>query len=55
MMTFLFLSYPSGLSLYWLTGSVVGVGQQIFMNKYWSPKAEAKLNASSKRNEPRGA
>jgi len=55
MMTFLFLYYPSGLSLYWLTGSVVGVGQQIFMNKYWSPKAEAKLSASPKRNEPRGA
>src|SRR6185436_5876156 len=34
MMTFLFLSYPSGLALYWLTGSVIGVARQVFINKY---------------------
>jgi YidC/Oxa1 family membrane protein insertase len=55
MMTFLFLSYASGLALYWLTGSVVGIGQQIFINKYWSPRAEAKLKARSKPGEARGA
>jgi len=45
MMTFLFLWYSSGLALYWLTGSVVGLVQQVFINKYWSPNAQAKLNA----------
>ncbi len=54
MMTFLFLSYASGLALYWLTGSVIGVGQQIFINRYWSPRAEAKLGRS-RSSEPRGA
>jgi membrane protein insertase Oxa1/YidC/SpoIIIJ len=54
MMTFLFLAYASGLALYWLTGSVIGVAQQVFINKYWSPRAEAKLGRS-RANEPRGA
>jgi YidC/Oxa1 family membrane protein insertase len=54
MMTFLFLWYSSGLALYWLTGSVVGVAQQVFINKYWTPQAEAKL-ARAKTKEPRGA
>jgi YidC/Oxa1 family membrane protein insertase len=53
-MTFMFLSVSSGLALYWLTGSVVGIGQQLFMNKYWSPKAEAKIGARTPK-EPRGA
>ena len=54
MMTFLFLSYPSGLALYWLTGSVIGVARQVVINKYWSPQTETKL-ARSGTNEPRGA
>lgn len=54
-MTFMFLRVSSGLALYWLTGSVVGVGQQIFMNKYWSPQAEAKLKVRSRPNEPRSS
>jgi YidC/Oxa1 family membrane protein insertase len=54
MMTFLFLWYSSGLALYWFTGSIVGIAQQVFINKYWSPQAEAKLNTRP-RNEPRGA
>jgi len=55
MMTFLFLFYSSGLSLYWLTGSVVGIGRQVVINKYWSPQAETKLNGRTKPKEPRGA
>ena len=55
MMTFLFLFYSSGLSLYWLTGSVVGIGRQVVINKYWSPQAEAKLSARNGSNQPRGA
>ena len=46
--TFMFWSQSSGLVLYWLTGSVIGIGQQIFMNKYWSPQAEAKIKARTR-------
>jgi YidC/Oxa1 family membrane protein insertase len=42
-MTFMFLLVSSGLALYWFTGSLIGIGQQIFINKYWSPRTEAKL------------
>jgi YidC/Oxa1 family membrane protein insertase len=52
--TFMFLSYGAGLALYWLTGSIIGVGQQVFINKYWSPQAEAKLRAKSPPEEKRG-
>ena len=48
-MTFMFLLVSSGLALYWFTGSLVGVGQQIFINRYWSPRAEASLKARSTR------
>jgi YidC/Oxa1 family membrane protein insertase len=51
--TFMFLNYGSGLALYWLTGSIISVGQQVFINKYWSPQAEAKLRARS-RDEKQG-
>jgi len=38
LITALFLWYgsASGLSLYWLTGNVVGIGQQWFIKKHWS-------------------
>jgi YidC/Oxa1 family membrane protein insertase len=55
MMTFLFLRYSSGLALYWLTGSVIGVVQQVFINKYWSPRTEAKIKGGTRSSEPRGA
>jgi YidC/Oxa1 family membrane protein insertase len=48
---FMFVNYSSGLSLYWLTGSIIGIGQQIFINKYWSPQAEAKLKAQTRREQ----
>jgi YidC/Oxa1 family membrane protein insertase len=47
-MTFMLLFVSSGLALYWLTGSVVGIAQQVFINKYWSPRAEAKLKTRPK-------
>ena len=53
MFAFLFLWAQSGLALYWLTGNVVGIGQQFFINKYWSPQADAKLRARSKPKEAR--
>jgi YidC/Oxa1 family membrane protein insertase len=48
---FMFINYSSGLSLYWVTGSIIGIGQQIFINKYWSPQAEAKLKAQTRREQ----
>lgn len=52
--TFMFLNYGSGLALYWLTSNIISVGQQIFINKYWSPQAEAKLRARERPNEKQG-
>ena len=31
--TFMFLSFPSGLVLYWLTSSLIGFGQQMYLQK----------------------
>jgi YidC/Oxa1 family membrane protein insertase len=36
MMTAIFLWAQSGLTLYWLTSNLVGIGQQWFIRKYWS-------------------
>ena len=33
MMTFLFMSFPSGLILYWLTNNVLQIGQQYIINR----------------------
>jgi YidC/Oxa1 family membrane protein insertase len=38
-MTFLFISFPSGLVLYWLTNNLLSIGQQIFVNKKKEPDA----------------
>lgn len=32
--TFLFLSFPSGLVIYWLVNNILSIGQQIYINKY---------------------
>jgi len=31
--TFMFLSFPSGLVLYWLVNNILGIVQQYFVNK----------------------
>jgi len=31
--TFLFLTFPSGLVLYWLINNILGIAQQLYMNK----------------------
>lgn len=46
---FMFLNAQSGLALYWLTSNVVGIGQQYFMNQYWTPRTEAKLARGPRR------
>ena len=45
----MFLNAQSGLALYWLTSNVVGIGQQYFMNQYWTPRTEAKLARGPRR------
>jgi YidC/Oxa1 family membrane protein insertase len=51
MFTFFFLWAQSGLVLYWLTSNVVGIGQQAFINKYWT--AETTTKDRSVRKGPR--
>ncbi len=55
MFTFMFWSQSSGLVLYWLTSNVIGIIQQVVINKYWSPHAEAKLSARNSPKEARGS
>ncbi len=52
MFLFMFWRAQSGLTLYWLTGNVIGIAQQVFINKYWSPRTEAKLETRPKSKEP---
>lgn len=34
--TYLFLTFPSGLVLYWLVSNLLQIGQQLLTNKFWS-------------------
>ena len=43
LMTFFFLWVQSGLTLYWLTSNLVGIGQQWFIRKYWGTDPKVKL------------
>ncbi|MCL4536818.1 MAG: YidC/Oxa1 family membrane protein insertase, partial [Nitrospirae bacterium] len=36
--TFMFLTFPSGLVLYWLVNNVLSIGQQFYMNKKLTKK-----------------
>jgi len=31
--TFVFINFPSGLVLYWLTNNVLSIGQQLYVNR----------------------
>jgi YidC/Oxa1 family membrane protein insertase len=44
LVTILFLWYQSaaGLTLYWLTGNVIGIAQQWFIKEYWSDDSSGK-------------
>lgn len=53
MFTVMFLWFQSGLTLYWLTSNVFGIGQQIFINKYWSPQAEENIQKQTRQKEQR--
>jgi len=48
-MTFFFLTFPSGLVLYWLTNNLLSIAQQYYINgAYERYKAQAKLMAKTK-------
>ena len=38
--TFMFLSFPSGLVIYWLVNNVLSIAQQGVTNRLLTPKAE---------------
>jgi len=42
MLTLMFVIFPvqSGVMLYWLTGNVVMIAQQLLINRFWSPKSQ---------------
>ena len=42
MMTAFFLWVQAGLTLYWLTSNLVGIGQQWFIRKYWAEPIDPK-------------
>ena len=44
-MTFLFISFPAGLVLYWLTNNVLTILQQVITDRYLLPAAPARANA----------
>jgi YidC/Oxa1 family membrane protein insertase len=51
MMGFIFYQFSAGLVLYWLTGNLVGVGQQVLLNKL--PGEELDIDKDLKRTKKR--
>ena len=54
MMGFIFYQFQAGLVLYWLTGNVVGIGQQALLNKFMSvdldiPEPQGKKRPAKKK------
>ncbi len=39
--TFMFLNFPAGLVLYWLTNNLLSIGQQVIINKAHAAKASS--------------
>jgi YidC/Oxa1 family membrane protein insertase len=37
-MTFLFINFPAGLVLYWLTNNVLTIGQQVLTDRLFANK-----------------
>ena len=46
--TIFFLSFPSGLVLYWLTNNLLSVAQQYYVMKTYDPKAQKKSKKKAK-------
>jgi YidC/Oxa1 family membrane protein insertase len=54
MLGFMFYGVSSGLVLYWLTGNVVGIAQQLVMNKLMgAPPAAVPAAPAPKKKGPR--
>ena len=47
--TFLFLSAPSGLVVYWLTSNVIGIGQQLLTNRIAGPPRKHNVRPPAER------
>jgi len=52
MIGFMSFSLPSGLTLYWLTSTLLGIGQQYMINKKIPAKAEIKQEIPFKKEKP---
>ncbi len=50
LMTFFFLTFPSGLVLYWLTNNILSIAQQVYINRAYE-KHKAKFKAAKKHEE----
>jgi len=48
-MSVFFLWVQSGLTLYWLTSNLVGIGQQWFIRRYWTDTSDTKQNRPNKK------
>jgi YidC/Oxa1 family membrane protein insertase len=46
-LTFLFVTFPAGLVLYWLTNNVLTITQQVVTDRYLLPKASAPATAQA--------
>jgi YidC/Oxa1 family membrane protein insertase len=51
LLTAMFLWLQSGVTLYYLTSNVVGIGQQWFIKKYWSSEPPEKTRRNNKPTE----
>jgi YidC/Oxa1 family membrane protein insertase len=50
--TFMFRTSQSGLMLYWLTSNLAGIGQQVFITKYWTPRTDERIQPRSAKKGP---
>lgn len=45
LMTFFFITFPSGLVLYWLTNNILSIGQQYYVNLAYEKHKQAEIEA----------
>jgi len=53
MFGFMFYGVSSGLVLYWLTGNLVAIGQQMLFNRMYRAQPVAAAKAPAKKRESR--
>jgi YidC/Oxa1 family membrane protein insertase len=53
MFTAFFAFFPSGLVLYWVTNTVLSIGQQWYINKVVHEEAVAKKGGKKKKDKPK--